>query len=129
MTAYLLDASVARWFGLSARKGWATCGLTQAGFVRIISNPASSSDALSPRQAMELLSSNLDHSGHRFWGDEGGFLSAAPLADRIAGHRQVTDAFLLGLAIHHKGKLATLDRAMISLVPPDRAPSLVEVIH
>lgn len=36
---------------------------------------------------------------------------------RITGHQQVTDAYLLGLAIHKKGRLATLDRALLSLLP------------
>lgn len=144
MTAYLLDVNVlvallwppheahrqvVQWFGSEARKGWATCGLTQAGFVRILSNPAFSSQAPSPRRAMELLAENLDHPGHRFWGDSEGFLAAAaPFSARITGHRQVTDAFLLGLALRHKGKLATLDRGVASLILPETAQRAVEVI-
>jgi uncharacterized protein len=39
------------------------------------------------------------------------------LRPRIVGHQQVTDAYLLGLAIHRKGKLATLDRELLELLP------------
>jgi hypothetical protein len=35
----------------------------------------------------------------------------------LAGHQQVTDAYLLGLAMHKKGKLATMDRAVRTLLP------------
>ena len=48
--------------------------------------------------------------------DEIGFVEAAKaFAGRIIGHQQVTDAYLLGLALHKKGKLVTLDRGVRSL--------------
>src|SRR5262249_55806780 len=67
MTVFLLDANalialawpaheahlrVQQWFARSAKEGWATCPLTQAAFVRIISNPAFSPDAVTPREAL-----------------------------------------------------------------------------
>jgi uncharacterized protein len=144
VTTYLLDVNVLvallwpahesnqralRWFHRLGRKSWATCGITQAGFVRIISNPAFTRDALSPQQAIELLETNAGHPAHRFWKDESGFLSlVAPFAVRILGHRQVTDAFLLGLALRNKGKVATLDRAMLSLLPPGMPDPPLEIL-
>lgn len=78
---------------------------------------------------MELLAENLGHPGHHFWGDSEGFLAAAaPFRERIAGHRQITDAFLLGLAICHRGKLATLDRGVASLITAGAASRAVEFI-
>jgi len=144
VTTYLLDVNVLvallwpaheanqlalRWFHRVGRKSWATCGMTQAGFVRVVSNPAFTRDALSPQQAMELLETNAGHPAHRFWKDENGFLSlAAPFADRITGHRQVTDAFLLGLALRNNGKVATLDRGMRSLLPPGMPDPPLEIL-
>ena len=135
MTAFLLDVNVlialmwpaheshsqvGEWFARHARQGWATCPLTQAAFVRLVSNPAFSRDAVTPREAIALLAGNLKHRYHRFWGDEIGFGEAVePLQGRLVGHRQVSDAYLLGLAIHKKGKLATLDQALLALLPPD----------
>jgi predicted nucleic acid-binding protein len=53
---------------------------------------------------------------HRFWRDEIGFVQAArPFAAQLIGHQQITDAYLLGLAVHKKGKLLTLDRGIRSL--------------
>ena len=135
MTAFLLDVNVLvalmwpahesharaqEWFARSARRGWATCPMTQAGFARIVSNPSFSPDAVSPSEAVRLLATNLAHRQHRFWPDD---LTLAKATERfrktLAGHRQFTDAYLLALAIHRKGKLATLDRAIASLLPQE----------
>lgn len=133
MTAFLLDVNVLiallwpaheghlqaqHWFDRNSHEGWATCPFTQAAFVRIVTNPAFSSDAVTPQEAVKLLSSNLDNPSHRFWGDEISFVEAVqPFERRLKGHQQVTDAYLLGLAIHKKGKLATMDRAVVALLP------------
>lgn len=145
MTAFLLDVNVliallwpahvshARaqsWFAHRQREGWATCSVTQAAFVRIICNPAFSPDALTPKEAVKLLAANVKHSSHQFWTDEIGFLEATqPFVSRLEGHQQVTDAYLLGLALHKKGKLATLDRAVLSLLPAgEKYRNLAEIV-
>jgi len=111
-------AQVQQWFSRNAREGWATCPFTQAAFVRIVSNPAFSPDAVTPQEAVKVLSANLKHPFHRFWMDEIDFAQAAArFAERLIGHQQVSDAYLLGLAIHKKGRLATLDRSVLSLLP------------
>jgi predicted nucleic acid-binding protein len=100
------------------RQGWATCPFTQAAFVRIISNPAFSPDAVTPPEAMSVLSSNLAHRFHRFCRVDLRFSEAVEdFRDGLVGHRQVTDAYLLGLAVHNNGKLAALDRAGLALLP------------
>ena len=115
---------VQAWLARHARGGWATCPLTQTSFVRILSNPAFSPNALTPRDALLLLESNLAHPAHEFWTDDLGLVQAfEPLARNLKGHQQVTDGYLLGLAIHKKGKLVTMDRAVRTLLPeksPDR---------
>jgi uncharacterized protein len=106
------------WFRQHAVEGWATCPLTEAAFVRIVSNPAFSSDAPEPREAVDILGANLKHPHHRFWPDDVGFVKAVqPFAKKLAGHKQVTDAYLLGLALHKKGKLVSLDRGILDLLP------------
>src|ERR1700739_2018682 len=91
------------WFGRNARRGWATCPITQAGFVRIVSNPAFSVRAVSPSDALQALDLTLQHPAHQFWADD------VPLSDALnvfeeppLGHQQITDAYLLGLAINKK---------------------------
>jgi uncharacterized protein len=48
---------VQEWLAHNAREGWATCPLTQTAFVRILSNPAFSPNALTPADALALLTS------------------------------------------------------------------------
>ena len=116
---------VQQWLARYAREGWATCPFTQSAFVRIVSNPAFSPNALTPAQALVLLKANLSHPAHRFWEDDISFVQAVePFAGKLVGHQQVADAYLLGLAIHRRGKLATLDRAVLALLQeksPQRA--------
>jgi hypothetical protein len=101
-----------QWFHKSGEKAFSTCALTQAGFVRIVTNPSFIQDKITFDEARRLLSDLTRMKGHVFWPINLNFLEAtAPLADRMLGHRQVTDAYLLGLAIREKGVLATLDKA------------------
>jgi toxin-antitoxin system PIN domain toxin len=118
------------WFAHNAHEGWATCPFTQAAFVRIVANPAFSSDAPSPLEAAGLLASNLKHQNHHFWADEITLSEAIkPFSNRLSGHQQVTDAYLLGLAIYKKGKLVTMDRAVTALLPaPARQDDFLEII-
>ena len=137
MSAYLLDtnlliallwpsheqhAPAVAWFARHRSRGWATCPFTQAGFVRIVSNPAFSRDAVQPRDATQVLVANTSAKDHVWWADDLPFAEAVSFAGvRLIGHQQVTDAYLLGLAIHHGGSLATLDRSVVSLTEPRTA--------
>lgn len=105
-----------KWFARHRGKGWATCPFTQAGFVRIVSNPAFSRDAVQPREAIHVLSANTAAKDHTFWPDELPFAETVAFTGvRLMGHQQVTDAYLLGLAIRRGGVLATLDERIAAL--------------
>ena len=108
-----------KWFARHRGKGWATCPLTEAGFVRIVSNAAFSRDAVTPREAAGVLAANTAAKDHAFWPDELPFADAIAFAGaRLVGHQQVTDAYLLGLAIRRRGVLATLDERIATLTEP-----------
>ena len=114
------------WFDSRQRHGWATCALTQTAFVRILSNPAFSSEALTPRNAVHVLETNLSIPGHHFWKETISFADAIQnCAARITGHQQIADAYLAGLAVHYRGKLATLDKGIKAWV----AAGAVEIIE
>ena len=69
------------------RYGWATCPITQAGFVRIISNSKFSREALSLPEAMDLLKENISHPHHSFWPDSIGLPDATTLFSAgLIGH-------------------------------------------
>jgi toxin-antitoxin system PIN domain toxin len=105
-----------RWFGGRVNAPWATCSLTQLGFVRIVSNPAFSRDALSPVEALALFSENLAHPAHEFWSDNLQVPAAVKdMEARLQGYKQLTDAYLLALAHRRDGVLATFDRGMRAL--------------
>jgi toxin-antitoxin system PIN domain toxin len=119
---------VQAWFSRNARQGWATCPFTECGFVRIVSNPAFSPDFLTVPEAVRLLTLNVNHPTHRFWAD------VLPVEDavrhfqgRLAGHNQVTDSYLLELAIHNEARLATLDERLATLLDPKGTDSVVVI--
>jgi toxin-antitoxin system PIN domain toxin len=97
---------------------WARCPLAQAGFVRIVSNPAFSSRSVSVQQVIEGLAGSLRDDAHQFWPDSIPLTDAMQLiTDRIRGHQQIRDAYLVALAMHNRGKLATLDRGITEWAP------------
>jgi uncharacterized protein len=117
-----------RWFAARSNARWATCSLTQLGFVRIVSNPAFSRDALSPGDGLALLGVNLAHPGHEFWTDNLQVPGAVKeMEARLQGYRQLTDAYLLALAHRRKGVLATFDRGLRTLAGERFAAALETV--
>ncbi len=86
--------------------------------MRIVSNPAFSSSSVSVRQAVESLTVSLRDRAHQFWPDSISLPDAMQfLKERVQGHHQITDAYLVALAIHNRGKLATLDRKILQFAP------------
>lgn len=115
--SHVHHAAAHAWFGRHAARGWATCPITQCGFVRISSNPAIASIEVSPRQALAVLRQIIGQPHHHFWNDDILLCDEEYIhSELIAGHRQITDAYLLGLAIRHGGHLATLDKGIRSLL-------------
>lgn len=119
-----------RWFRENRSSGWATCPVTQSGFVRVSSNRQVIPEAKSPQEAIGLLRRIVELPGHHFWEDDVAIATAEELETaRLLGYRQVTDAHLLALAIRRGGRLATFDGGIRELVPKDRsAEELVSVL-
>ena len=114
-----------RWFGARGEAPWVTCFLTQLGFVRIVSNPAFSRDALSPLEALALLVESVTHPGHEFWTASLQVPAAVgAIADRLHGHKPLTDGYLLALAHRRKGVLATFDRGVRALAGDEFSASV-----
>lgn len=107
------------WFSDHHAEGWATCPLTESGFVRVSSSPRATSEAKTPAEALFLLQQIVALPGHTFWEDDIS-LAWSELIDptKLVGYRQITDAHLVALAIRHGGKLVTFDRGMSQVVPP-----------
>ncbi|NJL26657.1 MAG: PIN domain-containing protein [Thermoanaerobaculia bacterium] len=109
------------WFERHHGEGWATCSVTQSGFVRVSSNKAVLPEAKTPHEALFLLRRIVALPHHVFWVDDVSLASSEHVdASRLLGYRQVTDAHLLALALRHGGRLATLDAGVRELVPRGR---------
>lgn len=118
-----------RWFERNRTAGWASCPATQAGFVRVVSNPAFSPDALTPRDAFAHLKKMVASPGHVFWADDTSLVGSRFVAlEKLVGHRQVTDAHLLAVALRHRGTLVTLDRGGRSVIPAGVPPEVVVLL-
>jgi uncharacterized protein len=100
------------WFEANARHGWASCPLTQNGFIRVISQP-SYPNPLPVDVVVRRLREAAQHEHHEFWPDEVSLLDKRSIdATRIHGPRQVTDVYLLSLAVSRAGRLVTFDQSM-----------------
>jgi hypothetical protein len=109
-----------RWFAENHEMGWATCPLTQLGFVRLGMQPAVVKIPILFGDVMEALAQITANPAHRFWPLEGGLADISDeIRARVVGHHQLTDAVLLDLAIRRQGRLATFDRGISGLLPPD----------
>ena len=114
------------WFHSVRHEEWGTCPLTEAGYIRLVANPATGFPEGSLKRAIDVLSAVTDQPGHRFWPmSESWTALTEPFADRIFGHQQVTDAYLLGLAIKQDGVLVTFDRALKYLSGPQFSRNLL----
>jgi uncharacterized protein len=120
---------VNRWFQRAIHMPFATCPVTQSGMIRLLLQSVAGLDPFDLEEAREALRNFVQQSGHVFWPDTPTWLDGTKsLFARMQGHRQVTDAYLLGLAIHNKGKLATLDRGIRHLAGAEFAAN-VEIIE
>lgn len=98
-----------RWFRADAAAGWASCPLTQNGCVRIMSTPGYP-NPLPTTEVMARLREAVSHARHEFWPDEVSLLDERVAdATRIHGPRQITDAYLLALAVCRGGTFVTFD--------------------
>ena len=104
---------------------WATCALTQLGFVRLSSNPKIVEVRKTPVEAVGMLAELTRDQHHVYLETLPALPEAAKVFRHLLGHQQVTDAYLLGVAEANDATLLTLDRR---LVPPGRARAHVEVV-
>jgi len=100
------------WFADHREAGWATCPLTENGFVRVISHPSYGAAGERAATAVERLRTFCASGGHQFWRDAVSLRDELFDLSRAAGAKQLTDIYLLALAVNRKGRLATFDRSI-----------------
>ena len=101
------------WFAHNRRKGWATCSITINGCARVLSNPAYPTVTATVADVVSRLRTLCGSVGHQWWQESVSLLDEDLFRiPQIAGHRQITDVYLLGLAVRRGGKLVTFDRSI-----------------
>ena len=115
---HLHHARARDWLLAHATSGWASCPITQNGCLRIMSQPGYP-NPLPIAAVVERLADATRHRGHRFWPDDLSLLDRRVADPRhIHGPKQITDLYLLALAVKSGGRLATFDDAIpLSAIP------------
>lgn len=118
-------AAARRFFSTGVtRDGWATCPIIENGFLRIFGSRKYPGGPGSPQAARPILAGILANPGHQFWQDEI-TLTAANVFPSLPGSDDLTDLYLLALAMKHGGRFATFDAGLdASLVPGGEAALL-----
>jgi len=99
------------WFAQFSNAGFATCNVTQSGFLRVSLNPKVMNCRLGISEILAQLESFTKHPNHKFW-EDGALQTESPVWQKVTGHGQVTDTNLALIAHRHGGKLVTLDGAI-----------------
>lgn len=111
--AHLHHDHAHRWFALNQKRGWATCPLTVNGCTRVLSSPHYPTVVATPSEVVERLREFTASPDHHFWPDSVALTEQSLFRSaRFAGHQNVTDIYLLGLAVRNHGRLATFDRSI-----------------
>ena len=112
-----------QWLAAHQAEGWATCPLTINGCVRVMSGEAFPAAERTPGEIAARLRIFCQSSNHHFWPDDLSLLDDRCFdATMLAGPRQITDAYLLGMAVKHQGRLVTFDHSIATHVVRDAEP-------
>jgi toxin-antitoxin system PIN domain toxin len=106
---HVRHAAAIHWFSRHRAGGWATCPLTENGFVRILGHPNYPKGPGSPPAARRLLQRQTAGPGHQFWPDSISVTDTAIFPD-IPVSKDITDLYLLALAVSRNARLASLDK-------------------
>lgn len=130
----LLDAQhvhhhvAARWLQDNIDQGWASCPLTQNGVIRIMSQPAYP-NPLAVASVARRLAEAAAAPWHRFWPDSTSLLEDGSVHwPRVLGSRQITDVYLLTLALRNDGRFASFDRRIDPGAVPGAGPQHLVVL-
>ena len=140
MTRYLLDVNVLialidpthvqhdrahDWFAAQGKQAWATCPLTENGVLRIVGHARYPNSPGTPAAVAELVAILRALGGHEFWPDDVTLFDNQSIdSARLLDSGQVTDSYLLALAVAHGGQLATFDRHLVTDAIIDGAKAL-----
>lgn len=127
--AHLHHRAAHLWLADNKRSGWATCPITENGFCRVISHPRYPGRRTSPSDAIARLRQFRGSGHHEFWPDSLSVCDEEHFAhDHLLGHRQITDTYLLALAVAHGARLVTFDQGITPAVLREAGPGHLEIL-
>lgn len=111
-----------RWIGaLPQGARWSTTPMTEAAFVRLMTNPLVAGREISAATAIGVLAQLRALDDHVFLPDASSLADPRIDVSTLAGTKQVTDLHLVNVAAANDAVLATFDaRIAAGLAPPDR---------
>ena len=126
-TEHVFHERARAWLDAAIESGWASCPLTQAGFVRILSSPRYPA-GVTTTEAIGLLTAATPDPHHEFWPDDIALTGQAIDPTRVLDPNQVTDVYLLALAVEHGGRFVTFDRRIATIAVVGATPGHLAVL-
>jgi toxin-antitoxin system PIN domain toxin len=122
--AHIQHDAAHEWFA-AHQQSWATCPLTENGVLRIVGHARYPNTPGTPSAVAPLMAGLRALPGHVYWPDDISLLDTERFdMARLLSSGQVTDSYLLGLALAHGGQLATFDRRLVTVAVRDGAKGL-----
>jgi toxin-antitoxin system PIN domain toxin len=123
--AHVHHADAHDWFARTGAASFATCPITENGVLRIVGHSRYPNFVGTPAAVAPALASLRALAGHEFWADDLSLFDPVRIdAARLLTPGQITDSYLLALAVGHGGRLATFDRKLDASAVAGGGPSL-----
>lgn len=115
------------WFRKNSAKGWATCPITENGFIRIISNNYYKNLKISSSEAIDALQELKDNyqEWHKFIPDNVSFNDGEIFDTSFLKSNNTTDNYLVGLAYKNNIKLLTIDREISTICLKNKRADII----
>lgn len=124
---HVSHAAATSWHGAHVEHGWASCPITENGTARVMSSPGYP-NPLPVAEVLARLGAAARAGPHEFWPDDVSLTDSAAFDARaILGSKQITDRYLLALAVRNRGRLVTFDRAIRPTAVHGAAPE--HIVH
>ena len=128
-SGHVMHGAAIHWMERELNHGWATCPITQNGVLRIMSQPAYPNHR-PVAQVAERLDEACKHASHVFWPEQISLLKKGLIRwERMLGHRQITDSYLLALAVTHGGRFVSFDQRICVDLVPDASQTHLAIIE
>jgi uncharacterized protein len=117
------------WFGQNLVAGWASCPITENGTARIMSSPGYP-NPLPVAEVLQRLAQAMDSGNHAFWADDVSVTDTSIFDyEALLGPKQITDRYLLALAVKNRGRFVTFDQAVRPTAVAGAGPAhLVQIV-